>query len=889
MSRSPWKFFRFPWRTRRQIAAEVDQELSFHLEMRARDLKGDGLDTDAARQLARNEFGDLEYTRSYCRTMDQRTEDDSRRRDRWSAWGQDLRHAWRTMRRNPAFAAISLLTLTLAIGANTAVFSVTRAVLLRPLPYGNPDALLSLSESPRRQPTDRNPLSPPNFADYQGSQHSFSGLAASYSRTVTWRPATADPEMLDILSVTPNMFDVLQRAPQLGRTFVPDDAKPGAPPVAILSWRFWQASLNGDPGIIGHTLTLNDLPYTVLGVMPKDFVLGDRTAMWAPFSLEREIDRAEITRKQFYLQVIGRLKPGVNLDAATTDLAAIATRLAAQYPEADADRLPRLVPLHDAMVGDLKLTLMLLEAASALVLLVACVNLANVTLSRTTARRREMALRAALGAGRGRLIRQLLTESVLLAVLGGALGIALAVVVTRLLLAVEPAALPGTFEVRPDLTVLLFGLVISVATGIGFGLLPAVDAARADLQGALKQGGRGSSGGPGAERAGRILVVMQVGVAMVLVISAGLLVRSFAGLLKVPLGFDSDHVLTADLRASGERYDSTILVNRFYDRVLQQIRQSPEVISAGATMKLPADGWISSGITVEGEPAEAGHITEVGYLLVRGDYFKALHIPLLAGRGFDERDSPDAPGAVLINQAAAKAYFPHGDPVGTRIRLGPDPNAPWSVVIGVVGDVREKGFAEAPVPAVYPTHVQNTWWRSLVLVIRTRGNPEAAASALRRAVHDADPALALRNVRTLDEVLGNDLAARRFALALVGGFAAVALILAAVGIYGVLAFSVTSRTREFGVRLALGASRASVLLLVLKRGVTWSVVGLALGVVGALAAGRLIESRLFGVGATDLATYGSVTLGFLVVVLVACLAPAARATRVDPMTTMRAD
>jgi predicted permease len=883
------RFFRFPWRSRRQIESEIDDELDFHLAMRAQELSAGGVADSEARRRAEEEFGDIDLTRSYCRTMDQRTEDAIQHHDRMSAWWQDLRQAWRAIRRNPAFASIALLTLMLAIGANTAVFSVTRAVLLRPLPYGNPGALVSIAESPRRQAGDRNPLSAPNFADYSSSQHSLTGMAAWYSRSVTWRPSAGDPELLDILSVTPNTFEVLERAPQLGRAFAPDDARPGAPPVAILSWRFWQSSLDGDPGIIGRTITLNDLPYTVLGVMPKDFVLGNGIAMWAPFDLQREIDRAEITRKQFILKAIGRLRPGVTLDAAATDLAAISTRLSAQYPEADADRTASLVPLREAMVGDLKLSLLLLEAASALVLLIACVNLANVTLSRTMARRREMALRAALGAGRGRLIRQLLTESVLLAVVGGGLGVGLAMVVTRLLLAVEPGALPRTFEVKPDLAVLLFGLIISVATGIGFGLLPAIDAARADLQGALKEGGRGTSGGPRGERIGRALVVTQVSIAVVLVIAAGLLLRSFAGLLRVPLGFDSDHVLTAEVRVSGERYDSVALVNRFYDRVLQQIRQSPDVISAGATMKLPASGWISSGITVEGEPVESGRITEVGFLLARGDYFKTLHIPLLAGRSFDDRDAADAPGAVLVNQAAVKAFFPHGDPVGRRIRLGPDPNSPWSVVIGVVGDVREKGIAESPVPAVYPNHVQNTWWRSLVLVVRTRGDPQAAAPIIRQAVRDADPTLAVRNVRTLEDVLGLDLAARRFALGLITGFAAVALLLAAVGIYGVLAFSVSSRTREFGVRLALGATRGSVLMLVLKRGLLWSAIGLGIGLAGALAAGRLLESRLFGVGSADLATFVTVSVAFLLVVTVACLAPAARATRIDPMTTMRSD
>ncbi len=883
------KLFRFPWRTQRQIVDEIDEELGFHLDMRVRELTGAGIETHEARRRAHEEFGDLEFTRSYCQAMDQRTEASAQSRDRLSAWWQDIRQAWRTIRRNPAMATVSLLTLMLAIGANTAVFSVTRGVLLRPLPYGHPDGLVSLSESPRLDGSASNPISPPNFVDYRSGQHTLSGMAASFGRLVTWRPAAGDPELLDILSVSANSFDLLQRAPLIGRSFVAEDEKDGAPPVAILSWQFWQRSLHGDPGIIGRTITLNALAYTVLGVMPRDFTLGDRVAMWTPMYISGDLARPEVTRKQFYLNVIGRLKPGATLASANADLSTIARRLASQYPEADGDRVPRLVPLHDALVGDLRQSLLLLEGASLLVLLIACVNLANVTLSRTIGRRREMALRAALGAGRGRLIRQLLTESVLLALIGGALGIALALLGTRLLLTAEAGTVPGMFDIHPDASVLGFGLLISIATGIGFGLLPALDAAKADLSGALKEGGRGSSGGPRGERVGRALVVAQVGIAAVLVIAAGLLLRSFAGLLHAPLGFDADHVLTAEVRVSGERYDSTALVNQFYDRVLQQVRQSPDVIAAGATMKLPADGWISSGIVVEGEPTDPTRITEVGYLLARGDYFKALHIPLIAGRLYDDRDTPEAVGAIVVNQAAVKAFFPHGDPVGRRLRLGPDPKAAWSVVIGVVGDVREKGIDAPPVPAVYPYHAQNTWWRSLTLVVRTRGEPTAIEPLLRRAVRDADPTLAVRNVRTLDEILGSDLAARRFALALIGCFGAVALLLAAVGIYGVLAFSVSSRTREFGVRLALGATRGSVLMLVLKRGLIWSMVGLGLGLAGALGAGRLLESRLYGVAATDLLTFATVAAGFVVVVIAACLAPAARATRVDPMTSMRAE
>ena len=889
MPEKPTRLFRFPWRSRKEIARDVDAELAFHLEMRVGELVAAGIDLDEARRRAREEFGDLEYTRAYCRDLDERTERAVRTADRLSDWRQDLRHAWRTIRRNPAFAVVSLLTLALAIGANTAVFSVTRAVLLRPLPYGEPGALVAVYESARLGPSGRNPLSVPNLVDYRAAQHTLSGIAAYDSRSVTWRPPTGDPELLDAVSVTGNTFDLLKVRPLLGRGFTPGDDSTGTGPVLVLSYGFWQRSLGGDPGVVGRILTLNDLPYTVVGVMPRDFTLGNEAAMWTPLDLTRELARAEITRKQYHLQVIARLKPGISLLTAQADLQEISQRLSTQYPEANAERVARLVPLHAAIVGDLRSALLLLQGASALLLLIACVNLANVTLSRTIGRRREMALRAALGAGRGRLVRQLLTESVLLALVGGVLGIAVAAVATRMLLALQPAALPALFEVRPDGTVLLFGLLVSLATGIGFGLLPAFDAARADLNGSLREGGSGASGGPRAERVRRALSAVQVGIAAVLLIAAGLLIRSFAELTRVRLGFDADHVLTAEVRVSGERYDDPALVNRFYDRVLNQIRQSPGVVAAGATMKLPAGGWVSSTLVAEGEPVDPTRLPAVGFFLVRGDYFQALHIPLLAGRTFDQRDTPDAPTAVLINEAAARAFFPEGDPVGRRIRLGPDPSAPWCVIVGVVGDIREQGLDVPPAPAVYPSHVQNTWWRSLTLVVRTPGDPRAAEPLLRQAVRDADPTLALRGVRTLDEVVGTNLDARRFGLGLISCFAGVALVLAAVGIYGVLAFSVTSRSREFGVRLALGATRRSVLILVLRQGLAWSLLGVSAGIATAGAGGRLLEGMLYGVSPADWPTFLAVTIGLLAVVAVACLVPAARATRVDPIASLRAE
>jgi len=885
-SRRP--LFRFPWRSRRQIARDLDTELAFHIDMRIAELVAAGVEVAEAGRRAVAEFGDLDGTRDYCRDLDTNTERDLQISDRLAEWRQDIRFAWRTIRRSPSFAIISVLTIVAAIGANTAIFTVTRAVLLAPLPYGSPGSLVAVYERPRGTASRGNPLSVPDFVDYRVAQRSLSGMAAYSDRSLTWRPSAGDPQLVTATSVTPNTFDLLDVRPALGRAFNASD-DPASTRV-ILSFAFWSTAFGADSSIIGRPITLNDLPYVIVGVMPRAFTLTGTESMWTVLDLDRELADAPVTRKQHYLRVVARLRAGVTLGVATADLESISRRLQAQYPDANPDRLANLVPLHRDVVGDVRPALLLLQSAAALVLIIACVNLANLTLSRTIWRRQEMALRAALGAGRGRLARQILTESVVLAAAGGALGTAIAMVATRLLIGLDPAALPPLFDVRPDLSVVGFGLLLSLVTGALFGLLPALDAARANLHGALQEGGRGASGSRSGASVHRALVVAQVGLAVVLLVGAGLLVRSFGELTRVRVGFRSDHVLTAEIRVSGERYDSTALVNRFYDRVLGDVRTTPGVRRVGGTMKLPMDfRQPLSTIALEGQPVDPQHLAEVAYNLVRGDYFDALGIPLVAGRTFTEEDREDRPGVVLVNETAARAYFPDGHAVGRRVHLGPDPKSPMATVIGVVGDTRDEGFDVAPRPAVYASHRQNTWWRSLVVVVRTSGDPRAAEAALRRAVKSADPALALRGVRTLDDVLGESLAPRRFAMSLVSGFAAVALLLAAVGIYGVLAFSVARRTREFGVRLALGATRQNLLGLVVRQGMAWSAIGLALGVAGALAAGRLLEGMLYGVRLADPIALGLVTATLLVVAVVACVVPATRAARVDPITSMRAE
>jgi predicted permease len=885
----PARFFQFPWRTRSTIERDLDSELEFHLDARVAELIAQGVPAEEARRRARDEFGDLEFTRRYCRDLDLRSERTTRLADRLAAWRQDVRYAGRTLRKSPGFALVSIVTLALAIGANTAIYSVARSVLFAPLPYGEPGALVSVFGTSGPGSPDHYDLSPPDLVDYRAQQHSFTGVAAYIRRLTTWRPADGNPQILNAMEVTANLFPVLRVGAWRGRTFVTGDDTQADGAKAVLSYQLWERELGADPSIVGRTITLDNHAITVIGIMPRGFVVNGDEDLWLPLDLSPMLAKPEISRKQHWLRTIARLAPGVSLAAGRAEMGTIGRRLQQAYPDAGWNFVTTVAPLRETVAGNLQRPVLLLLGAAGLVLLIACANLANVSLSRTVSRRTEIGIRAALGAGRGRLARQLLTESTLLAVIGGALGVLLAVLGTRALLALNPATLPPLFHPSVDGWVLGFSLLLSIATGIASGLVPALSATRDDLHGALKDQGRSGTGGRGSDRIRGVLVVAQVGLAVMLLVAAGLLTRSFGELSRVDLGFDPNHVLTAQLRADGPQYDSAAAVNRFYDQVLDEIGRAPGVVAAGATMFLPTQGSVGTVITVEGSGTDPVHPPDIGHSIVRGAFFRAMSVPLLAGRLFDDTDRPDGPEVAIVNQIAARLLFPGGQAVGRKVHIGPNPNAPWLTVVGVVGDMRDRGVDHPVAPMIFLCGRQQTWWRSMSVAVRMVGDPRSMAEIVRRATRNADPTLAVRDLQPLDHVIGSSLAGRRFGLALAAAFAGLALLLAAVGIYGVLAYSVTSRTREFGVRLALGASTRSVLALVLRQGIGWSLVGLALGVAGALAAGRLLTTMLYGVGPMDLATYLAVAGGLLVVVVISCLVPALRATSVDPLTSTRAE
>ncbi len=886
----PRRFLQLPWRSRASIARDVDNELAFHLEMRIAELIRLGHSRADAECRAREEFGDLEFTRNYCRTMDEHMETRMRFSDRLSDWRQDVRYALRTLVRSPGFAIVSLLTIALAIGANTAVFSVARAVLLAPLPYPSPSELVRVYESDVNDPTSLWPFSPANYVDVAAQQKSFAAMGAMSGATATWVPEHGEPEILSQANVTPNLFsDVLRVPAQYGRTFAADEAESGKDRRVILTQHLWQRAFGGDPHAIGQHMLLGGQSYEIIGVMPASFALGVNEDLYFPLGFRDALADAVRARKQHYVHVVARLKPGVTLQMAKADVATIAGRLEIAYPESNTKRTTAMVPMHQAMVGDSRPAIVLLQGAALLVLLIACANLTNLTLSRAMGRQREMAVRAALGAGRGRLVRQLLTESVLIAFVGGLIGVAIAAVATRALLTMNPDALPKMFHVSIDGGVLGFSLAASIVSGVLFGLIPALNVAGSDLHDSLKEGGRGMSGGRNGERVRRVLVVAQIGLAVMLLVGSGLLIRSFAKLTRASMGFTPEHVLTAQLRAGGVKYDSASAVNRFYDDVISSVASAPGVVAVGAVTLLPTQGNISTSLRIQGKPMDEGRLPDLQYLAVRADYLKAMGGRLIAGRLFDNSDRPDGPVVAMLNETAARRFFSDMNPIGARVQIGPDPNSNPITIVGVVADMRDQGLGAPTRPTIIMDHSQQAWDRSMSLVVRTVGDPNAAAGALRRAVKEADPQLAVRNVKPLENILGTSLAPRRFSLGLVSTFAALALMLAAIGIYGVLSYAVATRTREFGVRIALGASTRSVLMLVAQQGLAWSLTGLALGILGAVAAGRLIAGMLYGVDALDVWTYFAVAGGLMIVAAVACLVPAMRATRVDPLAAMRAE
>jgi putative ABC transport system permease protein len=795
---------------------------------------------------------------------------------------QDVRYAIRLLIRRPAFSIVAILTLALGIGAATSIFSVVDAVLLRPMPFPDPERLVLMGIIGKN--AGEFPLPDTDFQEWRQRNHTADAVAA-YSEGPINITGDGRPERIPGAFVTDQFFRILGTAPERGRAFQDGDDRPGAQKVAVISHRFWQRRFNGRDDIVGHSANFDGQQHTIVGVMPPGFEYPwHDTEVWAILTMNPPTRRGP-----FYTNGLARLKQGVTMEQVRANLNDVAAQMKRRYPGPSDWRLD-VKPLQEAFVASVSRILWVLLAAVGFLLLIATANVANLLLARAATREREMALRGALGAGGSRIVAQLLTESLVLAIAAGAAGIALAVWGTRAMLALAPDNIPRVHEVAMNVPVLLFALGTAAACGVLFGVVPAMRARRIPLVETLKQGGRTGAGAH--RRSQQVLVAAEIALALMLSIAAGLMIRSFGALTRVSPGFASDHLLAFRTVLPQTKYDTGDKVEAFYASLVEKIESLPGVRSAGLNVSLPPNRLsMTDNFTIEGQTLPPNTSAPLGPLLFANEsYFTTLGVPLLRGRFFDTRDRQGAPGVVIINETLAKRFFAEGDPIGKRLKDGgPErPNNPWMTIVGVVGDVPYGGLDAAPEPAFYLPFRQNRSSGQYV-VVRTTVDPQSIAPSVRSAVAALDPDLPISNVKTMDTMIAESVGPPRFRTLLVAVFAAVGLLLAAIGIYGVMAYAVSERTHELGVRVALGANRGDVFRLVLVEAAALAGTGVAIGIAGALATTRLMSTLLFGVTPTDASTFAAISAFLVATALFASYVPARRATRVDPMTALRAD
>jgi putative ABC transport system permease protein len=799
---------------------------------------------------------------------------------------QDLRYGARVLARSPGFTGVAILALALGIGANTAIFSVVHAVLLKALPYQDPDGLVVVWE--RNIPRDRrtNVASPGNFIAWREQNRVFEDMSAVSLTARVNLTGAGEPEELQAQLVNASFFPILGVAAERGRTFTPEEDRP-ASRVAVISHRLWVRRFGSAEDIVGRTITLSARAYTVVGVMPAGFSFLDRTVeVWVPVGFS---DEARVPSGRWLIP-IARLKPGVTVAQAQAEMDTISARLTQQFPEFDTGWVTNVVPLRRQLSGEIRPALLILAGAVGFVLLIACANVANLLLARSTSRQRELALRAALGAGRARIARQLLVESLLLAGAGGAAGLLLATLGVRWLavFAAEHVPIPRIDTIGVDATVLGFTVVLSLASGLLFGLAPALAASSIDLNEALKDGGR-TGRGVREGRTRQAFVVVEIALALMLLVGAGLLIRSFARLLDADPGFDAEGVLTMQVTLPSAKYREQAQRGAFFHELFARIDRLPGVRAAGGITFLPMSGLGSAtSFDIVGRPKPPlGHNLVCDVRVITHEYFRAMGVPLLRGRLFTERERSEKTNVLVINEAMARLHFPNQDPIGQRLVISWSDEDP-DEIIGVVRDVKHNGLDDTPRPMIYWAF-SRTDYGMQTLAVRTATDPVQIARAVVAEVRAIDPDLPVANIRTMDEVLSRSVAQRRLVMSLLGGFAGVALMLAAVGIYGVMAYMVSQRTREIGVRLALGARPAQVLRLVVGQALWLAVLGVAAGLFGAYFLTSLMQTLLYGVTPTDPATFAAVALTLGIIALAASAVPGVRATRVDPAIALRAE
>jgi putative ABC transport system permease protein len=805
-------------------------------------------------------------------------------RDLW----QDIAYGARMLRKSRGLTSVAVLSLALGIGAISTIFSFVNGIMLRPLPYHEPERLVLLDETALKQGIESMSVSFPNFVDWREQNHSFEDIACydtgGFAIGGGGQGGGAEPEQLQGAFVNHGIFEILGVAPILGRTFTADEDQPDHDLVVILSYGLWQRRFGGDSNILGQTIMLNNRPRVAIGVMPKDFQFPEVAEAWGPLALTTKI----YTRTSHGLSAIARLRPGVTLNQAQAEMISIASNIEAQNPVTNEGLSVNVISLRASLVGDYKKALLILLGVVGFVLLIACVNVANLLLARATARQKEIAIRAALGANRGRIFRQLLTESLLLGLISGAIGLVLAMWGMQLLLAAIPIDIPFWMKFDLDGRVLGFTAACSLLTGFVFGTAPALDASTPDLNETLKEGGRSGAGG-GRHRLRSLLVVSEIALSLVLLVGAGLMMRSFISLQNVNAGINPEGVLTMNISLPGSKYRAPEKRIAFFNQLLERVRSIPGVQSAGTISGLPLAGnnWGRS-LTVEGFPVlSVGEAPSINHCVVSPNYFNAMGITILKGRDFDERDTRDSQKVTIIDERLAREYWPDADPLGKRIRFGPpEDNEPWHTIVGVVAEVKHQRLDASTRKSVYLPFPQVAIGGSS-LAIRTPGHPENLIAPVRAQVKELDPDLPLTRVMPMTEVVARSVWQQRLYTALFGVFAAVALILATVGIYGVMSYAVTQRTREIGLRMALGAQRHDVLKLVVGHGVVLAAIGVAVGLVASVALTRLMSTLLFGVTATDPITFIAVSMLLAGVALGACFVPARRAAKVDPMVALR--
>ena len=800
---------------------------------------------------------------------------------------QDLRYGFRTLIKKPGFVLVAVVTLALGIGGSTAIFSVVNAALIKGLPYRSSDQLYHLWERTPQKEFNKREFSYPDYQDYQQNSV-FDGLAA-YSGAGAILSGSGEPESVPAVRASANFLNVLGVDPIVGRTFQPDEDKPGGPKVTILTYGLWQRRFGGDASIVGRAITINGESYTVIGVLPASFQFALRPAdLWLPYQPTPN----QLSRRFMHgTNLIGRLKSGVTADQAQSELSVIAGRIEQQFKESHAGTVATLVPLQEEVVGTVRPILMVLLAAVGFVLLIACANVASLLLTRSLARAKEVAIRSALGASRGRVIQQLLTESVVLSVIGGAAGLLIAYWGTPALVAALPQsqlnAMPFLKSLHIDARILAFSFVLSLLTGIFFGLAPALQSSRLDLNETLKEGGRNSSAGAG-HRLRSALVVSEIALAVVLLIGAGLMMKSLYRLLQTNVGFNTENLLTMTVILPATKYTENSQSINFNDQLRERVQSLAGVSGAGTVNILPLNGGNTTRFNIEGDPVPPpGQEVEANIRTVSDNYFQTLGIPLLAGRNFDASDKPNGQGVVIIGKSVADRMFAGRDPIGRKIKYSAI-DAPGDLIVGVVGDVKITGLDQAIKPVLYYPFRQNGSIFSN-LVLRTNSDTTTLANMVRNEIRSIEPEAAILNINTMNEVIAQTPASfmRRFPALVISIFAGIALLLASIGIYGVVSYSVSQQTHFIGVRMALGASPVDIQKMVMKQGLWLALLGVGIGVAASVGVMRLLNDLLFGVTTTDATTFAVVTGTLFVVALLACYLPARRATKVDPLVALR--